>query len=371
MIGEIRDYETASIAVQASITGHLVVSTLHTNSASAAFTRLLDMTCGRRLKWVEMIPIFSWLALRGRCSGCHSRISAQYPLIEAANAGLWLLVYGRFGLSPDTLLGCLFASVLLVASVIDARTREIPPGTTIFIAALGLLRFFLRPAQWQSALLGLVAVAGVLLLVLLLSGGRAVGGGDIKLEAGTGLFLGLWPNVLGFFLGCVLGSVIHVCRMYLSYTGLLLKVTERQSKADFYDASTAMDEIRAGVQKYASDAIAGAYKTVLINYNYPDFIPTGSTMEEQFKSEFKSNILKSDLFSEGKYSLTALEGMLDVTKEYYYVKSDAPGIGDAKEGSAAAGAGLHYYAVANSKTPYVEVDAGKGCFSMTSITSSI
>jgi len=56
--------------------------------------------------------------------------------------------------------------------------------------------------------------------------------------------------------------------------------------------------------------------------------------------------------------------MLDVTKEYYYVKSDAPGIGDAKEGSAAAGAGLHYYAVANSKTPYVEVDAGKGCFSM-------
>jgi len=177
------------------------------------------MTCGRRLKWVEMIPIFSWLALRGRCSGCHSRISAQYPLIEAANAALWLLVYGRFGLSPDTILGCLFASVLLVASVIDARTREIPPGTTIFIAALGLLRFFLRPAQWRSALLGLVAVAGVLLLVLLLSGGRAVGGGDIKLEAGTGLFLGLWPNVLGFFLGCVLGSVIHVCRMKFAHAG--------------------------------------------------------------------------------------------------------------------------------------------------------
>ena len=104
-------------------------------------------------------------------------------------------------------------------------------------------------------------------------------------------------------------SILGVMVMYLSYTGLLLKVTERQSKADFYDASTAMDEIRAGVQKYASDAIAGAYKTVLINYNYPDFIPTGSTMEEQFKSEFKSNILKSDLFSAGKYSLTALEGM--------------------------------------------------------------
>jgi len=104
-------------------------------------------------------------------------------------------------------------------------------------------------------------------------------------------------------------SILGVMVMYLSYTGLLLKVTERQSKADFYDASTAMDEIRAGVQKYASDAIADAYKTVLINYNYPNFIPTGSTMEKQFKSEFKSNILKSDLFSADKYSLAALENM--------------------------------------------------------------
>jgi leader peptidase (prepilin peptidase)/N-methyltransferase len=100
------------------------------------------MHCGKRLRWYELIPLFSWLALRGRCSGCHSPISVQYPLIEAANGALWLLVYHRFGLTPDTLLGCLFASVLLVASVIDARTRELPPGTTIAVAVLGLLRCF-------------------------------------------------------------------------------------------------------------------------------------------------------------------------------------------------------------------------------------
>lgn len=177
------------------------------------------MTCGRRLKWAEMIPIFSWLALRGRCSGCHSRISAQYPLIEAANATLWLLVYSRFGLSPDTILGCLFASVLLVASCIDARTREIPPGTTIFIVVLGLLRLLFHLAQWQNALLGFVSVSGVLLLLLLLSGGRAIGGGDVKLEAGTGLFLGAGLNVLGFFMGCVLGAAIHLCRMKFAGAG--------------------------------------------------------------------------------------------------------------------------------------------------------
>jgi leader peptidase (prepilin peptidase)/N-methyltransferase len=177
------------------------------------------MTCGRRLKWYELIPIFSWLALRGRCSGCHSRISAQYPLIEAANAGLWLLVFSRFGLTPDSILGCLFASVLLVASVIDARTREIPPGTTIFIAVLGLLRLLVHLSDWKSALLGLVCVSGVLLLVLLVTGGRGIGGGDIKLMAGTGLFLGFQLNLLAFFLGCVLGAVIHLCRMKFAHAG--------------------------------------------------------------------------------------------------------------------------------------------------------
>ena len=177
------------------------------------------MNCGRRLKWYEMIPLFSWLALRGRCSGCHSRISAQYPLIEAANAVLWLLVCARFGLTPDSILGCLFASVLLVASFIDARTREIPPGTTIFVAVLGILRLLIHLSDWKSALLGLVCVSGVLLLVLLVTGGRGVGGGDVKLMAGTGLFLGFRLNLLAFFMGCVLGAAIHLLRMRFAHAG--------------------------------------------------------------------------------------------------------------------------------------------------------
>ena len=43
MVGEIRDRETAEIAVQAALTGHLVLSTLHTNDAASAVTRLVDM----------------------------------------------------------------------------------------------------------------------------------------------------------------------------------------------------------------------------------------------------------------------------------------------------------------------------------------
>jgi len=124
-----------------------------------------------------------------------------------------VLVYHRFGFSPDVLPACLLVSALLVASVIDARTREIPPGTTICVAVLGLLRVLLHLSDWLSHLLGMVVVGGVLLLIFYISGGTAIGGGDVKLMAGTGLFLGLRLNLLAFFFGCVLGSVIHLLRM--------------------------------------------------------------------------------------------------------------------------------------------------------------
>jgi len=101
-------------------------------------------------------------------------------------------------------------------------------------------------------------------------------------------------------------SILGVMVMYLSYTGLLLKVTERQSKTDFYDASTAMDEIRAGIQNAASDSIGAAYKTVLINYSNADYT-RNTTMENQFKSEFLSNILSSDLFYNGQYKVETLQ----------------------------------------------------------------
>ena len=117
------------------------------------------------------------------------------------------------------ILGCILTSVLLVLSVIDARTREIPLGTTILIAVLGGVRLLIHPDTWASALIGAAAVSGVLLLILFASGGRAIGGGDVKLMAAAGLFLGWKGILLAFFLACVLGSVIHILRMRLFGAG--------------------------------------------------------------------------------------------------------------------------------------------------------
>lgn len=173
------------------------------------------MSCGRRLMWYELIPLFSYLFLRGRCSACKNRISAQYPLIEAANGALWMLLFSRLGPAPVFLTACLLSSTLLVIAVIDARTREIPPGTNIFILVLGVAQTLLNLPDWRSHVVGFFAVSLPLFIVLLVSGGRGIGGGDVKMMAVCGLFLGWKLIILAFFLACLVGSVIHLTLMAL------------------------------------------------------------------------------------------------------------------------------------------------------------
>lgn len=184
------------------------------------------MTCGKNLRWYELIPLFSWLALRGRCHGCKAKISAQYPLIEAATGLLFVLCAVVKGLCLDMFLCQALMCALLVLSVIDARTHEIPNGINIFIAVIGLIRaiYIIIPlikshSNVLDVVLGPVVVAGALLLILILSGGGAIGGGDVKLMAAAGLFLGLKGSLVALVIGCIAGAVIHVALMKIKHLG--------------------------------------------------------------------------------------------------------------------------------------------------------
>ncbi|MDE7223821.1 MAG: prepilin peptidase [Acetatifactor sp.] len=187
-----------------------------------ATTRSHCMNCGYQLKWYDLVPLFSYLVLRGRCRKCGNNISVQYPVIEVLNGGLYLLIFWRHGLSMDSLLYCLLFSALIVLSVIDFRTYEIPLGINIFILTLGLIRVVTDLSHWSDYGIGLLSVSVPLLLTYLVTKGRGIGGGDVKLMAAAGLLLGWKLNLLGFLLGCILGSVIHVCRMKLSGEGRVL-----------------------------------------------------------------------------------------------------------------------------------------------------
>ena len=180
------------------------------------------MNCGYQLKWYDLIPLFSYLTLGGRCRKCKQKISIQYPIIEALNGVLYMILFAEYGLSIETLLYCLLFSALLTLSVIDFRTYEIPLGINLFILALGLIRVATDYTNWPYYVIGLVCVSGILFLLYWISGGRAIGGGDVKLMAACGLLLGWQLIVTGFVFGCILGSVVHLLRMKISKEGHVL-----------------------------------------------------------------------------------------------------------------------------------------------------
>lgn len=179
-------------------------------------TRSHCMSCGYQLRWFDLIPLFSFLALGGKCRKCKTRLSVQYPIIEALNGVLYLAVFARYGVSVESLLYCLLFSALLALSVIDFRTYEIPTGFNYFILTLGLIRVVTDFGNWPEYAIGLVAVSLVLYLIYRVSNGAAIGGGDVRLMAATGLLLGWKRNILAFLLGCIIGSVIHLARMKIS-----------------------------------------------------------------------------------------------------------------------------------------------------------
>ena len=178
------------------------------------------MSCGYGLKWYDLVPVFSWLCLRGKCRKCKAPISAQYPIIEALNGALWLLVIFLRGLTIEGILYCLLASALLVLAIIDFRTQEIPFGINVFIFLLGAVRLCTDLKNWLTYVIGFFLVSAIFVLAgwlgeLILKKEGMVGG-DIKLMAAAGLLLGGPKIFFAMLVGCVFAVIIHPIRMKIS-----------------------------------------------------------------------------------------------------------------------------------------------------------
>ncbi len=184
-------------------------------------TRSHCMRCGSVIKWYDLVPVISYLLLGGKCRNCGAKLSIQYPMIELLNGILYCIAYAVMGLNIKSVLTKALISALIVIAVIDWRTYEIPFGLNVFIAVLGISavanklinRDFI--GVWDN-LIGAVSVSGFLLILYFVTRGRGIGGGDIKLMAAAGLFLGWKGCILAFVLGCVFGSIIHLIRMRVS-----------------------------------------------------------------------------------------------------------------------------------------------------------
>ena len=176
------------------------------------------MSCGEHLKWYDLLPLVSFLFLGGKCRYCKSKLAVQYPLIEALNGIGYAILVMLNGFTITTILYCLCTSALLALSVIDWRIYEIPVAFNIFIGILGIIRLLTDIGHWHLYVIGFFAVSGFLYLLYIITSGRGIGGGDIKLMAVAGLLVGWKLIILSLVIGCLLGSVIHL---------ILMKVKEK------------------------------------------------------------------------------------------------------------------------------------------------
>jgi leader peptidase (prepilin peptidase)/N-methyltransferase len=169
--------------------------------------------CGREIAAWDNIPVLSWIFLRGRCRNCREPISIQYPLVELATGVCWALPILLYGAEWEALRAAVFLTLLLGIAVSDARFYIIPDQFSVGGAVIGLgLAFLPGGIGWMQAVAG--ALTGFLLLWFVAWAGEkafrkeAMGGGDIKMMAMIGAFLGVPGVLLTIFLGSLLGAVI-------------------------------------------------------------------------------------------------------------------------------------------------------------------
>lgn len=167
------------------------------------------MSCNHRLAWYDLFPLFSFLFLKGKCRYCGTKLSLQYPVVEFLNGILYVIVFCVNGMNVESGLYCLLVSALLVLSMIDYQTMEIPISVNAVILGIGILHMVVDPGRLIHYIIGFFAASLFLLLCLIITRGRGIGGGDIKLMAVAGLCLG-WENILlALVFGCIIGSVIQ------------------------------------------------------------------------------------------------------------------------------------------------------------------
>lgn len=184
-------------------------------------------SCEGPIPWYENIPVLSYLLLKGKCRACGAPISLRYPLVEIGTAGLSWFVWRKYGASAGYPLYFAFAASLLMVSAIDLEHRIIPdvvsiPGAIIGVLYAGLshlLHSDYLPSYLTlpDSLIGVLVGGGSLYLVAFLygaaTGREGLGGGDIKLMAMVGAFLGWRGALFAIFVGSLFGSVVGVAVM--------------------------------------------------------------------------------------------------------------------------------------------------------------
>ncbi|MFH1995749.1 MAG: prepilin peptidase [Candidatus Omnitrophota bacterium] len=179
--------------------------------------------CKKPIGWYDNIPLLSYLLLRGRCRSCGKRIPFRYFLVEFLTAAFFAALYVVFGLSPHLLSGCVLTGLLMAATFVDFERQEIPDEVSLGGIVIGLVISAVFPdlmgaeARWVSlarsfagALAGGAVIYAVGFLAECIFKKEAMGGGDVKLLAMIGSFVGWQMAILTFFIAPLFGSIVGI-----------------------------------------------------------------------------------------------------------------------------------------------------------------
>lgn len=171
--------------------------------------------CRSNISPKDNIPLLSFILLKGRCRNCKSKISIQYPIVELLTGFIYLIIYLIFGLSVQTLIYIILSSALIIIAFIDLNEQIVPDVISLPGIVVGfILSFFIPYISFINSSLGVI-VGGGIILIIGLAGSvifkkEAMGGGDVKLAAMIGAFLGWRYIIISLFLGFFLGAVAGI-----------------------------------------------------------------------------------------------------------------------------------------------------------------
>lgn len=178
--------------------------------------RSICPNCKKKLSWYHLFPIFSYLALGGKCAKCKKPISAYYPLIELTTGLTYLTLLLIYTITawPFLLFYGLLFTFLIGIFFYDLRYQEIPDSYSIPAIIISIIgNYTLGIVSLQSMLFGAAAIGGFFALQFILSRGRWIGGGDIRLGLLLGTTLGLTHGGVALFIAYVLGSIVGLSLM--------------------------------------------------------------------------------------------------------------------------------------------------------------
>jgi len=178
--------------------------------------------CRSKIKPFDNIPLLSYILLKGRCCNCKSKISLQYPIVEFLTGLTYLTIYLIYGLSIQSLIYIILSSALIIIAFIDLNQKIVPDIISLPGIVIGfIISFFVPYISFINSAIG-VLVGGGIILIIGMAGSiifkkEAMGGGDVKLAAMIGAFLG-WKYIiislfLGFFTGALAGIFLIVAKI--------------------------------------------------------------------------------------------------------------------------------------------------------------